>query len=101
VLGSPVCTPHQSDAGHVHTAASGLCYLQLTVWRLGPEGRFISVIPTLRNLKQEDYLEFKYNLSYGRLHLRKLTKDVVLNCLRIKLSLDVFRIDTVVVGFTL
>lgn len=59
------------------------------------------MIPTLRSLKQEDYLEFKYNLSYGRLHLRKLTKDVVLNCLRIKLSLDVFRIDTVVVGFTL
>lgn len=58
------------------------------------------MIPALRNLKQEDHHEFKYNLSYIRHHLKKLTKGVIPNCFRIMLSLDVFRIDTVFVSFT-
>lgn len=56
------------------------------------------MIPALRNLRQEDHHEFKYNLSYIRLHLKKHTKIVVLNCFRIMLSLAVFRIDVVIVS---
>lgn len=56
------------------------------------------MVPALRNLKQEGHHEFKYNFSYVRLHLKKHTKIVVLNCFRIMLRLAVFRIDTVFVS---